>query len=131
MVKPIPDYLMRPPEPPMAPGCFLAHGFLERSVKETRCSEPWPSHQIPREALTSWGLEVTGLGTQSVKGSGLPTSHLHHITRGLSELPEAVLVFLMPSAGPGGRPGAYLSQRRRRQPFILRAGLEGPCTPKS
>ena len=80
----------------------LPTGFLERLVKETQCSEPWPSHQIPREALTSWGLEVTGLGTQSVKGSGHPTSHLHHIMRGLSELPEAVLVFLMPSAGPGG-----------------------------
>ena len=61
---------------------FLAHEFLKRLAKDTRRSMSWPGDQIPREALASWGLEVTGPGTPSVKGSSHPASPcLCHIAR--------------------------------------------------
>lgn len=104
MVKPRPHYLMHafwgPQRPQVA---FRAHRFLERWANEARRSVPSPGDQILREALPSWALEGTDLGTPSVKGH--PTSHsLCHVARGLSEFPEAVSFVLMPPAGVVGDP---------------------------
>lgn len=88
-----------------------------------------PGDQIPRDALSFWGLEGTGLGTLSVKGH--PTGHsLCHVARGLSELPEAVSLVLMPPGRGGGRPGAHPFLELQTGVLHTKDWTEGPCTPE-
>lgn len=128
LVKPIPHYLMRALQGHRRPHvAFLAHRFLERLGDETRSSVSLPGDQIPRDALPSWGLEGTGLGTLSVEGH--PTGHgLCHVARGLSELPEAMSLVPMPPGRGGGRPGAHPFLEPQTGVLHTRDWTEGPCT---